>query len=81
MLHHRQPEPRALFNPYDKAPLLEEDPDSKQRRPAWWQQQRVAIAVVALVIMCIGGFYLRDEGYFDRPGDNEEPSKKMLSTY
>jgi len=29
MLHHRQTEPRALFNPYDKAPLLKGNPDSK----------------------------------------------------
>ena len=26
--------------------------------------------------MCIGGFYLRDEGYFDQPGDDEEAVEK-----
>ena len=32
--------------------------------------------MVALVIMCIDGFYLRDEGYFDQPGDDEEAVEK-----
>jgi hypothetical protein len=45
-----------------------EDPGSKQRRPALWQQKRFAIAVVVLVIMYIVGFNL---GYFDQPGDGE----------